>query len=100
MSVNDTAERSVVAMTGHLQFYGKIGLINTGGVSQVRVNGKLSRGFDTGWGENTKWVEVIFHDLSAYMRLSLVKMHIEDAPVACADNILDLSKQQTAKKMK
>ena len=63
MSVNDTAERSVVAMTGHLQFYGKIGLINTGGVSQVRVNGDLLCVSDTSCKKNTKRVEVIFHEL-------------------------------------
>ena len=31
-----------------VSFYGEIGLTNAGGVSQVRVNGDLSRGFDTG----------------------------------------------------
>ena len=47
MTVNDTNERSFGAMTGPLQYYGKIGLAGTGGVSQVRVKVHLSRGFDT-----------------------------------------------------
>ena len=35
-------------MTGQIQAYDKIGLTNAGGVSQVRVNGYSSCGFDTG----------------------------------------------------
>ena len=48
MAVNDPAERYFGATTGKLQYYGKIGLTKTGGVSKVRVNIDLSRGFDTG----------------------------------------------------
>ena len=48
MAVNDPSERYFDAMIGQLQYYGKIILTNSGGVSQVRVNGDLSRVFDTG----------------------------------------------------
>ena len=48
MAVNYPTERYFSSITGQLQYYGKIGLTNYGGVSQVRVNGDLSRGFDTG----------------------------------------------------
>ena len=47
MAFNYPAEIYFVAMKGQLQPYGKIGLNNTGGVSKVRVNGELLRGFDT-----------------------------------------------------
>ena len=46
MAFNDPAEISFGTMTGQLQYYGKIGLTNAVGVSQVRVNGDLSRVFD------------------------------------------------------
>ena len=48
MAVNDPYEICFGAMTGHVQYYGKIGLKNSGGIIQVRVNGDLSCGFDTG----------------------------------------------------
>ena len=48
MAVNDPAEIYIFAITGQLQYYGKIGPTNAGGISQVRVNYDLSRGFDTG----------------------------------------------------
>ena len=94
MAVNDTNERSFGAITGQLKSYGKIGLTNSGGVSQVRVNGDLSRVFDTGCKQkNTKRVEVIFHDLSEEMKMSLLKMYIDYAPEACAADRLAMSKQ-------
>ena len=46
-SVNDIAERYFGAMIGQIQYYGKIVLINAGGISQVRVNSDLSHGSDT-----------------------------------------------------
>ena len=65
ITVNDTVGRYFGAMTGQLQYYGKIGLTNTGGVIQVRVNGDLLRGFDTGCKiKNAKTVERILHELS------------------------------------
>ena len=48
MEVNVPAEISLGAMTGHIQYYGRIVLTNSEGVSQVRVNGDLLRGFDIG----------------------------------------------------
>ena len=39
MIVNDPSKRYFGAMSGLIQSYGKIGLNNAGGISQVRVNG-------------------------------------------------------------
>ena len=65
MSVNDPDERYFGVIIGYLQYYGKIGLTNTGGIIQVRVNGDLLRGFDTGCKiKNAKTVERILHELS------------------------------------
>ena len=52
MAVNDSTEISFGAMIGQIQYYGKIGLTNAGEVSQLRVNGDLLRGFDTGCKKN------------------------------------------------
>ena len=49
MSVDDPDERYFGVIIGYLQYYGKIGLTNTGGVSHVRVNGNLSHRFDTSY---------------------------------------------------
>ena len=88
-------------MIGQIESHGKIGLTNAGYVSQLRVNGDLSCGFDTGCKtKNTKQVEGIFHKLSEDMSVSLVKMCIEDAPAARAADRLALSKQQTAHRSK
>ena len=77
IAVNDPAGIYFVAMTVQFQSYGKTGLTNDGGVSQVRVNDNLSHGFKNLLGEkNTKRVEEIFHNLSEKMRVSLVKMCI------------------------
>ena len=97
MAVNYPSERSFGEITGQLQSCGKKGLTNAVGVSQVRVNSYLLRGFDTGFKKNNKWVEGIFHKLSEDMRVSLVNIYIEDVPEARADDQLDLSKQQTVK---
>ena len=48
MTVNDPTEGFFGVISGQFQSYGKIVLTNDVGVSQVRVNGDLSRGFDTG----------------------------------------------------
>ena len=86
-------------MTGQLQYYGKIGLTNAGYVSQLRVNGDVLLGSDTGCkNKNTKGVEEIFHEISEYMRLSLVKMCIEDFPSVRTDDQLAMSTQQTFKR--
>ena len=70
MAVNDISEISFGTMTGQLQYYGKIGLTNDENVSQLRVNRKLLRGFDTVCkNKNTKQVEGIFHELSKEMRV-------------------------------
>ena len=85
MTVNDPAERYYGAMTGQLQYYGKIGLTNPRGVSQVRVNDEFSHEFDNSCKNiNTKQVEGIFRNLSEKMKLSLAKMCIYDAPAARA----------------
>ena len=76
MVVNDPSERSFGENIGQLQSYGKIGLTNSGYVSQVKVNINFSRAFDTGLQKNTKGVELILHKLSEEMRVSLVKMCI------------------------
>ena len=47
MTVNDPVERSFGALTGQLQCFGRIGLKNSAGVSQVRTHGDFSRGFET-----------------------------------------------------
>ena len=100
MAVNDPAEISFGVVTVQIQPYGKIGLTNAGGVSQVRVNGDLWRGFDTSCKKNTKRVERIFHKLSEEIRVSLVNMFIEDAPSVHAAERLALSKEWTAKRRK
>ena len=45
VAVNDLTERYFDTMIDQIQSYCKIGLTNTGGVIQVRVNGNLSCGF-------------------------------------------------------
>eukprot|EP00957_Ditylum_brightwellii_P104063 7927996-Ditylum_brightwellii.AAC.1 len=47
MVVNDPAERSFSGLTRQIQCFGWISLAKAGGVSQVRKNGDMSRGFDT-----------------------------------------------------
>ena len=54
MAFNNPAEISVGTITGQLESYGKIGLDNAGGVSQVRNNSDLSCGFDTGSKDKNK----------------------------------------------
>ena len=72
MAVNDTAERYFSTMIGQIQYYGKIVLITAVGVSEVRLNGNLSRGFDTSCkNKNTKRVQLIFHKISEKIRVSL-----------------------------
>ena len=89
------------SMTGELKSYGKIGLTNAVGFSQVRVNDDLLRGFDTGCkNKNTKRVERISHDISEEKRVSLVKMCIEDVLAARAVDQLDMYKQLTEKRSK
>ena len=62
-------------MTGQIQYYGKIGLTNDGGVNKIIVNGDLLRGFDNGCkNKNTKRVEGILHEISDEMGVSLAKM--------------------------
>ena len=99
-AINDPTERSYGAMTGWVKYGGKIRLTNAGGVSQVRVNSNLSRGFDTSCKKNSKRVERIFHKLSEEIRVSLVNMFIEDAPSVHAAERLALSKEWTAKRRK
>ena len=45
-------------------------------------------------------MEGIFHNISEKMRVSLVKMRIEDDPEAHATDRLDLSKQRSTKRRK
>ena len=45
-------------------------------------------------------VEEIFHELSWEVRLSLVKIYIEDTPAACATDQLAMFKQITSKRIK
>ena len=52
VAVNCSAERHFGTTIGQIQYYGKIGLTNDLGVSQVRLNSDLSRGFDTGCQKN------------------------------------------------
>ena len=81
-------------MTGHLHSYGKIIPTNTGGISQVRVNGDFSRGFDDSFkNNNTKWVEEIFHKLSKEISIYLVNMFIWEVTSARASYRPHLSKQ-------
>ena len=95
MAVNDSSGRYFGAMADQLQSYDKIGLTNAEGVSQVRVNGDLLRGFDTGCkNKNTKTVEVILHNISEEMRVPLQKMCIKDEPGARDAYRLALSKQK------
>ena len=97
IAVNDPAERSFGEITVQIQSYDKIGLTNSGGVGQVRVNSDLSRRFYNGCkNKNTKRLDGIFHNLSEEMKVSLVKMCIYNAPTARAANQLALSKQQTS----
>ena len=42
--MNDRVERCFGAMTGQLQYFGQIGLINKGVVGQVSIYGDLSSG--------------------------------------------------------
>ena len=65
MTVNYLAKRYFGAMKYQIQSCGKIGLTKSGGFSQVRVNGDLSCGFDTGCkNKNAKRVDEIFHKFS------------------------------------
>ena len=77
MAVNDPTERSFGAITGQIQYDGKLGMTNAGGISQVRANSDLSDGFDTGYkNKDSKRVEGIFHELSEEIRVSLENMCI------------------------
>ena len=72
MTVNDSTEISFGAMIGQIQYYGKIVLITAVGVSEVRLNGNLSRGFDTSCkNKNTKRVQLIFYKISEKIRVPL-----------------------------
>ena len=65
ISLNDTTGRYLGEMIFQIQCYVKIGLNNSGGVSQVRGYGDFSRGFGTGCkNKDTKRVESIFYELS------------------------------------
>ena len=72
MAANDPTERYFVTMACEIQYYGKIVLITAVGVSEVRLNGNLSRGFDTSCkNKNTKRVQLIFYKISEKIRVSL-----------------------------
>ena len=82
MAVNDPAERSFGALTGQLQCFGHIGLTNSAGVSQVRTNGDLSRGFETSISKkkNKSNTNGFFHTLTNDLRKSLIIMALEYSP--------------------
>ena len=99
MAVNDPAERSFGALTGQLQSFGRIGLTYAAGVSQIRTNGDLSRGFETSSSNksNRAKKEGFFHTLPEELRNSLIIMALECSPgTNTLDKIL-LTKQRTAK---
>ena len=76
MAVNDPAERSFGALTGQLQCFGRIGLTNAAGVSQVRTNGDLSRGFEISSSKkvNKSNTNGFFHSLPDNLRKSIIIM--------------------------
>eukprot|EP00957_Ditylum_brightwellii_P206553 15348982-Ditylum_brightwellii.AAC.1 len=73
MAVNDPAGRLFDGLTRQNQCFGWISLANAGGVSQVRENGDMPRGFEARkqnekTGEKPK--SVFFHMLDKEMRES------------------------------
>ena len=102
MAVNDPAERSFGALTGQLQSFGRISLTNAAGVSQVRTNGDLSRGFETSSSnKKTKTIRKgFFHTLPEELRNSLIIMALEYSPEAKRVDLILLSKQRAAKRQK
>ena len=102
MAVNDPAERSFGALTGQLQSFGRIGLTNAAGVSQVRTNGDFKRGFEASSSNKRKHANKMgfFHTLPENLRTSLIIMAMEHSPVSRNSDRLLLSKQRDAKMKK
>ena len=102
MAVNDPAERSFGALTGQLQIYGRISLPYAAGVSQVRTNGDLSRGFETTSSNKRKATKKdgFFHTLPEELRNSLIIMALEYSPETKKVDQILLSKQRAAKRQK
>jgi len=102
MAVNAPAERYFGALTGQLQSFGRIGLTCAAGVSQVRTNRDLSRGFETSSSNkrNIAKKEGCFHTIPEELRISLIIMALEYFPETRKLDKILLSKQCNAKREK
>ena len=100
MANNDAAERCFGGATGEIQCFGRVGLTNAGGVGQVRINGDLSRGYDSRTTKKHKLTRVIFHQLTDEMHTSLLITAMEDAPSVRVNDREALAKQRAAKRRK
>ena len=102
MAVNDSAERSFGALTGQLQCFGRIGLTNAAGVSQVRTNGDVSRGFETSSSNKKNKSNTVgfFHTLPDDLRKSLIIMALEYSPETRKRDQESLDNQRAVKREK
>eukprot|EP00957_Ditylum_brightwellii_P070885 5387263-Ditylum_brightwellii.AAC.1 len=88
MAVNDLAECSLGGLTSQLQAYTHIDLANTGGLSQMHINGDLSHGYERrsiNYNMNDSMSvkrKRILHLLSDKMRESLLMVAMKDTSAA------------------
>ena len=102
MAVNYLAEISFGALTRKLQSFGRIGLTNAAGVSQVRINGDFKCGFETSRSnkKNTQTNIGFFHTLLENLRTSLIIMVLKHSPQSRNADLLLLSKRHDEKMKK
>ena len=102
MAVNYLTERSFGALTSQLRYFGRIGLTNIVGVSQVRINGDLSRGFDTSSSKkkNKPNTNDFFHTPPDDFRKPLIIMALKYSPETRKRDQELLDNQRVAKREK
>ena len=105
MAVNDPAESSFGGTTRQIQYFGRIGITNAGGVDQVRRNGDLSRGFGKKTDKTGKLTQDhnkvgIFHEMPEQMIAALLTMAKEDSNITSTYDRQALSKQRAEKERK
>ena len=99
LAVNDPVESSFGGTTRQIQYFGRIGLTNAGGVDQVRRNGDLSRGYNKN--PKKKKNELgIFHKMDEEMKVSLLTMAREDMHATRVYDRTSLLKQREEKQRK
>ena len=100
-AVNDPAESSFGGTTRQIQYFGRIGLTNAGGVDQVRRNGDLSRGYCKKSKSKQQTNELgIFHKMDEEMKITLLTMARESVKDTRVYDRTALSKQRQEKQKK